>query len=237
MEDRVSKGKAKNTRQRIIEAAGRIFAESGFHKATVRGICGRAGVNVALVAYHFGGKEGLYREVLAHALNESLSRFPPDMGDIRQSPEERLYAFVRAQMERIAGVDRRTWGERLLRREFFETSPAMEDLMREAIKPMAERLGETVGELLDLPPDDEAVTRCCLSVVGQCLHHYLAAPTIGVLYPNLCYDRETIEGLAEHITRFSLGGIREARDQLVSAAATGRHEGSAARRQTAALGS
>lgn len=231
------KGKPRGTRQRIIEAAGRIFAESGFHKATVRGICGRAGVNVALVAYHFGGKEGLYREVLAHALRESLSRFPPGTTDHQGPPEERLHAFVRGQLERITGIDRRTWGERLLRREFYETSPAMEDLVLEAIKPMAEHLDETVGELLGRPPDDETVTHCCLSIVGQCLHHYLAAPTIGVLYPNLRYDKESVDSLAEHITRFSLGGIKEARGRLAADAVPGRREEPVVWPQTAALGS
>ena len=55
------------TRQRLLEAAGEIFAEQGFRQTTVRDICARAGANVAAVNYHFGDKEKLYSEVLRFA--------------------------------------------------------------------------------------------------------------------------------------------------------------------------
>ena len=48
------------TRQALIEAGGAVFAEQGFHDATVRDICARAGANIAAVHYHFGDKEALY---------------------------------------------------------------------------------------------------------------------------------------------------------------------------------
>ena len=48
-----------NTRQRVLEAAGEVFAERGFRAATVREICQRAKANLAAVNYHFGDKERL----------------------------------------------------------------------------------------------------------------------------------------------------------------------------------
>ena len=50
------------TKERIIEAATRLFAERGLDGVTVREICRAAKVNGALVNYHFRSKEGLYRE-------------------------------------------------------------------------------------------------------------------------------------------------------------------------------
>ena len=47
------------TREIIMETAGRIFAEEGYSKATVRNICRNAGVNIAAVNYHFRNKKGL----------------------------------------------------------------------------------------------------------------------------------------------------------------------------------
>ena len=58
-------------RDRILDAAEFLFARSGFDAVSLRDITSRAGVQVALVGYHFGGKEGLFEEVLArraHAL-------------------------------------------------------------------------------------------------------------------------------------------------------------------------
>lgn len=49
------------TREAILEAAADEFAEKGFELASVRAICARAGVNVALANRYFGAKEALYR--------------------------------------------------------------------------------------------------------------------------------------------------------------------------------
>ncbi|MBI3492350.1 MAG: helix-turn-helix transcriptional regulator, partial [Acidobacteria bacterium] len=55
------------TRDRLLRAAERLFADRGFKKVTVRDICRVARANVAAVNYHFGDKLGLYREVLQSA--------------------------------------------------------------------------------------------------------------------------------------------------------------------------
>ncbi|MDQ0063538.1 TetR family transcriptional regulator [Paenibacillus harenae] len=56
---------------RILRAAKKLFAENGFEGTSVRQICEEAGANVALVSYHFGGKENVFA-----ALFESF--FPND---------------------------------------------------------------------------------------------------------------------------------------------------------------
>src|SRR5207247_1703079 len=54
----------RETRERLLRTAARLFADRGFKKVTVRDICRTARANVAAVNYHFGDKLGLYREVL-----------------------------------------------------------------------------------------------------------------------------------------------------------------------------
>jgi AcrR family transcriptional regulator len=56
-------------RDRILDAAEFLFARSGFDAVSLRDITSRAGVQVAMVGYHFGGKEGLFDEVLARRAN------------------------------------------------------------------------------------------------------------------------------------------------------------------------
>ena len=51
------------TRARIVEAAEAEFADHGFDGVSVRQIALRADVPVALINYHFGSKEGLYRAI------------------------------------------------------------------------------------------------------------------------------------------------------------------------------
>ena len=68
------------TRNRLIEAAGEVFAEQGFRNATVRDICDRAGANLASVNYHFQSKEQLYATVLRHAHGCSVDQYPPTCG-------------------------------------------------------------------------------------------------------------------------------------------------------------
>ena len=55
-----SKSKDLATEERLIKAARHLFARKGFAASSVKEIAEAADVNVALVSYHFGGKEGLY---------------------------------------------------------------------------------------------------------------------------------------------------------------------------------
>jgi AcrR family transcriptional regulator len=52
----------------LLSAAKRLFAARGMHGASVRDIAAAAGVNSALVRYHFGSKEGLYCRVVDELL-------------------------------------------------------------------------------------------------------------------------------------------------------------------------
>jgi AcrR family transcriptional regulator len=55
------------TRERLLQAGTRLFADSGYRGASVRDICNLAGANPGAVSYHFGGKRQLYRAVLRRA--------------------------------------------------------------------------------------------------------------------------------------------------------------------------
>jgi AcrR family transcriptional regulator len=56
---------AQASRQALMEAADALFDERGYEAATVRDIGERAGVDAALIARYFGGKEGLYLATLS----------------------------------------------------------------------------------------------------------------------------------------------------------------------------
>src|ERR1700687_4889278 len=55
------------TRTELLEAAGHVFAEKGFDRATGKEICERAGTNTAAVNYYFGGMDGLYAAIIWEA--------------------------------------------------------------------------------------------------------------------------------------------------------------------------
>ena len=57
-------GDGRDTREKLLDAAERLFAEQGFDSTSLRQITAAAGANLAAVNYHFGSKEDLIVEVL-----------------------------------------------------------------------------------------------------------------------------------------------------------------------------
>lgn len=57
-----------DTREQILEAAWDLFSERGFEAVSIRDVTNAAGVNLASVSYHFGGKEGLIQETVKRCL-------------------------------------------------------------------------------------------------------------------------------------------------------------------------
>lgn len=200
------------TRQRLLEAGGEIFAENGFHKATVRDICGRAGANVAAVNYHFGDKEGLYRATLRHYLRLAFEKYPPDMGLAPgATADQRLAAFVRSFLFRVLGEGAPAWHGKLMSREMIEPTGALDELIDEIVRPHAMRLAGILRELLGpaRAADEALIRRCVFSIVGQCIFYHHAAPVVERLFPGQRRGGTAeIEVLAAHVTQFSLAAIR-----------------------------
>jgi AcrR family transcriptional regulator len=65
---------AEATRGRILTAAMDRFARLGYETASLRDIAAEAGVDVALIARYFGGKEGLFTEALKASIHPQLTR-------------------------------------------------------------------------------------------------------------------------------------------------------------------
>ena len=65
-----------DTKQALLSAAEELFALKGFDATTVREISDKAGVNLSLVSYHFGGKKGIYEACFTgfHRRNIELIR-------------------------------------------------------------------------------------------------------------------------------------------------------------------
>ena len=196
-------------RRGLLAAAGEVFAEKGFAKATVRAICDRAGANVAAVNYYFRDKAGLYHEAIKHWSEISQQKYPPDLGlGAQPTPEQRLTAFIRSFLLRILDQSRPGWHGKLLTQEMVEPTAALDELVESVYRPMNERLRQIVRELGKgrLTPTD--VRQCSRSILGQCLYYRHAGPVIARLDPDETFSPEDVERLAAHVTRFSLAAIQ-----------------------------
>ena len=197
------------TRDKVLESAAEVFAEVGFHNATIREICSRAGANVAAVNYHFRDKLGLYTEVLtsclvaqqAAALNGNSVQ-PPD-------PKTALRMLICGWFERNHASGRPAWLARIMAHEMANPTPAL-DRVTESMRTNYLRFRAIVGTLIGLSPDDPRTRMCVHSIVGQILHYSQAKPTLERLWPDLNLDNpEWRRTIADHIVEFSLGGMEQ----------------------------
>ena len=197
-----------DTRQRLLDAAGAVFAEHGFRRATVREICRQAKANVAAVNYHFRDKEGLYAAVLRETHREAHEKYPPTLGlGPAPTPPERLHAFVRSFLLRLFDPGRPAWHGLLMAREMVEPTAAFEAVIEESTRPRYDLLQNIVRDLLGPQEREERVWLCASSVLGQCLHYHHARHVLARLHGGLPPCMRDVEGLTNHIVEFSLSGI------------------------------
>lgn len=198
------------TRERILIAASDVFAEHGFEKGTVREICTRAKANVAAVNYHFRDKTELYKEVLDAWEKEGDDMYPRDNGVPADAPvRDRMKGVYCAFLKRIfySGNDPDISHKRarVIMHEIAAGTYShkrkndcycrMEEIMR--------------GFMIEVMPGAPAI------MVQDCLDSSLSQLT--ACFMSFVYDPEEFEDnlsleeldrMAEHMTVFSLGGVR-----------------------------
>lgn len=172
---------AEETRRRLIAVSTTVFAERGFSEARIRDIASRADVNVAMIGYHFGNKEGLYGAVItdigakmaapiAATIEEarrSLASLPDTAIDWGIVVGDLLVALYRVMLE--DGVEE--WS-RIMLREQMDPSPYFTRLHADVAEPfistlaaVLERRGADAGK----PEDQPAAMIKAVMLMGQLL--------------------------------------------------------------------
>ena len=82
------------TENKIIMAANILFAQKGYSATTTRDIAKEAGTNLALINYHFGSKENLYKKVVREKLMILIGAMGPILSDEEISLEEKIESIV-----------------------------------------------------------------------------------------------------------------------------------------------
>ncbi len=195
------------TRERIMKAAERLFAERGYDGTSVRAIVAKARVNQAAINYHFDGKDGLYREVLRaafHALTEDHLAHAKDVKSM--SREQALGEFIRRQLHPLMARDEYSRHMRIFNWETVRPTAVFRSLVSEEAAPFMGLAADLAGRFL---PDADRRTRMVAAIwlIGQCNvflrnREQLAEPPIG-----LVLDETTVESLSKMISTWVVGGL------------------------------
>ena len=193
--------------QRIIDAAGRVFAEKGYGAATIRDICRLAVANVASVNYYFGDKSRLYVECILEAYRQRDAVLPLHEIDPQQPPEQELRKYVRAILTRVLAGDAETWQARLLLQETLQPSQSATPMLREYFKPSFESFVALLERLRSKFPDQHQVDYMLVvyTLVSQCLFFRVGRPFMQLLTPEWEIKGFEIEQLTNHVTASILG--------------------------------
>ncbi len=199
--------KPQRTREALLEAAGNVFAEKGFDRATGKEICERAGANVAAINYYFGGIEGLYGAVLrlAHGRIVSVDHL---QAVVAREPNARsqLEAILGMLVGIVTGPASSSWVFRVIGREVVAPSRVFSEMRDKEIFPKLRVLRPVVAELMDLPEDHPAVARTCVSIVGPCILLLIGDRRfLKQAFPSFGFD--DTEAVKKHLVSFALAGI------------------------------
>jgi AcrR family transcriptional regulator len=201
------------TRAKLLEAAGQVFADKGFDRATGREICERAGINTAAVNYYFGGMEGLYAAALEEGLRGGPGQFPTVEALAaavtgKADAGAKLQAVIELLVRTLTGPASRSWVLRVAAREWVSPSPALDPLREREMLPKARILRGIVGELMKLPEDHPAVARGCVSVLAPCIMLLICdRRTLKRVFPQFGFGPEDTPALVRHIVQFALAGL------------------------------
>jgi AcrR family transcriptional regulator len=195
------------TRERIMKAAERLFAERGYDATSIRAIVAKARVNQAAINYHFDGKDGLYREVLRaafRALTEQQLEHADEMKAM--SREAALAEFIRRQLRPLLGRDEYSRHMRILNWETVRPTAVFRKLLSEEAAPF---MGLAVELVRRFQPeaDQRTLVAAAVWLLGQCSvflrnREQLADPPLG-----LVLDEAAVEWLAQLVSRWATGGL------------------------------
>jgi AcrR family transcriptional regulator len=190
------------TRDRLISAAGAVFARDGYRQASIREICTLAEANVASVKYYFGSKLGLYREAILAGVEQLGARetVPPPAS---------IETFLRHFLElTLVRRHHHPYIGRIMKHELREPTEVLDEVVRSVIRPLLKQISVRIGERLNLPPSSPEVARLAAFSLSFCANLETSRAIlerVGLRFPD---EPRGVEAFAKHAIEFVLFGVQ-----------------------------
>jgi TetR/AcrR family transcriptional regulator len=132
----------RDTRDAIFAAAAEAFSRRGFDGVVVEDIARAAGVNKAMIYYHFTDKLALYREIVRDMLRDA-GGVTTAIADAPDPPAIKVERFIAAF---VALTDARPYFPTLMMREIAEGAPHLDVDTLSLIRAVFVAFGRIIGE-------------------------------------------------------------------------------------------
>ncbi len=205
------------TRAQLLEAGLKLFGRLGYEAVPTRMLAREAGVNLAAIAYHFGGKQGLFEAVtesivakirqrsmpVAEALQKDLAEAGGDRVKLAAAAER----LVRAQIETFVAHGPRQDEIGLVLREFAVPSSAFPILFKNLIEPMHRAVSGLTAAVRGVPPDHPSAILAAHVMMGQVIGFGVAKQPVLRRLGWSDYTPERIDAIAEILVPMALNAL------------------------------
>lgn len=165
MSGRSSREDGEATRAKIIEVAGKLFAERGFAETTSKEICEAARTNLTAVNYHFGSREGLYMAIIREVQEYLLSQqFIRELVESPMQPREKMEFFLDSLS--TMNFDKDSWQIRVWAREVVAPTPLWCQVAQEDSMSKLNAVFDIISETTGIPLGHPMLSFCFLNVMA-----------------------------------------------------------------------
>lgn len=175
---------ASGTRAALIAAGLHLFGRDGFAATSTRALAAHAGTNVASIAYHFGGKDGL-RLACGQEVMQRVAGFagPADMPGPAPAPAPEqalalLETMLRAMAAFLTRAPQAADTVAFILREMTEEGPAFDLIYRDFFLPKHRQLCHLTAAAIGGDPESADIRLLVFSVLGQAVYFRLGQPLI-----------------------------------------------------------
>ncbi|MDC8758929.1 CerR family C-terminal domain-containing protein [Janthinobacterium fluminis] len=206
------------SRQRLLTAAMRLFAERGYSNTPTRDIAHAAEANVAAISYYFGDKAGLYRAALSASPTgpqHDIDRFDQPHFTLRQS----LDGYFALMVEPLRQGEVAQWCMRLWSREMLEPTGLLTEQINLSLKPMHLALVGLLCRHLGVAAADDAMHRLAFAVSGIGLQLMLACEVVDATHPQLKSTPEALQQWSAQLVGYAEAIIAAEKIRLQQGAA------------------
>jgi len=170
------KKKQNLSRKKIVNSAIVLFANKGFESTSTREICKHAGVNLSLIPYYFGNKDGLYTSIIDSIINYGLTFLQDELTKMNGLPAMTLDEKIELYRNLLAKYTDFLYSENvpssfvvLMIKEQTVSHSKFSEMYAQKINILYKALRKILASILDKKENDKFIIFEVSSVIGQIL--------------------------------------------------------------------